>query len=153
MTKLNWRKLRYHQIGSATQVQGGRDATYHHRMRIKETRLLNLRILVDELGGITQVANASGLSQKYLSQVINGHPLPSGKPRGIGDAAARKLEEGCGKADGWMDAPHQEAAHLKSSGDTLSPTEREIVMLYRKSDHPLKFAILNVCRLANTMKK
>jgi len=42
----------------------------------------------------------------YLSQILNGSKSSTGTPRGVGDALARKLENGCGKELGWMDRSH-----------------------------------------------
>lgn len=42
----------------------------------------------------------------YLSQILNGAKSSTGTPRGVGDALARKLENGCGKEVGWLDRQH-----------------------------------------------
>ncbi|MGR2663658.1 hypothetical protein ACUXVY_18900 [Chromobacterium haemolyticum] len=75
-------------------------------MDIKDIRLVNLKALVAEFETIAQVARQSDTNEAYLSHILNGVLLPSGRPRGVGHALARKLEQGCGKPTGWMDHPH-----------------------------------------------
>lgn len=72
----------------------------------KELRLENLRALVEEFKTADAVAQRAGTAPMYLSQILNGVKSSTGKARGVGDALARKLEEGCGKEVGWMDRPH-----------------------------------------------
>lgn len=82
-------------------------------MNVSEIRLHNLRRLIEELGGLQQVADKAGTTYDNLWQIHRGTKLPSGKPRGIGNALARQLETGCGKLPGWMDwdnsQPHLDA--------------------------------------------
>ena len=82
-------------------------------MNAFELRLKNLEVLVKEFGGLQQVADRGGTSYDNLWQIVRGIKLPSGKPRGIGNSLARKLEDGCGKLPGWMDwdnsQPHIDA--------------------------------------------
>ena len=66
----------------------------------------NLEILVGEAGSAAALARRTGTSDSYLSQVRNHTPALSGKPRGIGDRLAGKLERGMGKPPGWLDEPH-----------------------------------------------
>ena len=67
-----------------------------------------------EKGGIKAVAEKSGLSDKYISQIKNG--FQSGKdrtPRGLGNTASTQIEAayskrgqvGHGRSPGWMDRP------------------------------------------------
>lgn len=50
------------------------------------------------------VAELGGTSSIYLSQIRNkAKDAKTGRPREMGSAMARKLEEGAGKAWGWMD--------------------------------------------------
>lgn len=72
----------------------------------KELRLENLRALVTEFKTADAVAQLAGTAPMYLSQILNGAKSSTGRPRGVGDALARKLEQGCGKDEGWMDRPH-----------------------------------------------
>lgn len=72
----------------------------------KELRIENLRALVREFKTADAVAQRAATAPMYLSQIINGAKSSTGKPRGVGDALARRLEQGCGKEIGWMDRPH-----------------------------------------------
>lgn len=78
----------------------------------KELRIKNLRALVTEFKTADAVAQRAVTAPMYLSQILNGALSSTGKPRGIGDALARRLEQGCGKEIGWMDAFHLDATHV-----------------------------------------
>jgi len=79
--------------------------SYSLRMRPKDIRRQNLKLLVSEFGTISEVAKRSGTSEKYLSQIIN-QVVQRNSPRGIGDIVAAKLEDGCQKPRGWIDETH-----------------------------------------------
>lgn len=76
----------------------------------KELRLENLRALVAEFKTAEAVAQRAETNAMYLSQILNGAKSSTGNARGVGDKLARKLEQGCGKEEGWMDRPHSAAA-------------------------------------------
>lgn len=77
---------------------------------IAEIRLDNLDLLIAEFGTQDRVAEKSGTSPVYLSQIKNKTPdAKTGKLRQMGDPTARKLESGCGKEIGWMDNTHSPA--------------------------------------------
>lgn len=82
----------------------------------KELRLENLRALIAEFKTAEAVAQRASTAPMYLSQILNGAKSSTGKARGIGDALARRLEEGCGKEPGWMDRPHGESATEDNHG-------------------------------------
>lgn len=74
---------------------------------VSEIRLENLEALVREAGTAEHLAERSELSPVYLSQIRSRTiDRKTGKPRNLGDKAARKLESGMGKPVGWMDAQH-----------------------------------------------
>lgn len=114
-------------------------------MNRKEARLRNLLRLVDEYKTIAAVASASGTSEKYLGQILNGTPLKSGKLRQIGDDLAQRLEDGCGKASGWMDADHDTTTPI--GGPALTMSEAELLRLYRAATPEKRRALLAVARL------
>lgn len=114
-------------------------------MNRKDARLRNLQRLVDEYKTIAAVASASGTSEKYLGQLLNGSTLKSGKPRQIGDDLAQRLEDGCGKPHGWMDADHDTTAPI--GGPTLTMSEAELLRLYRAASPEKRRAMLAVARL------
>lgn len=81
---------------------------YTCRMGTKQNRIRNLRSLLDEFGGdLTKLSEKAGTSYDNLWQILNGTLLPSGKPRGIGDELAARLEEAGEKPSGWMDRNHE----------------------------------------------
>jgi SOS-response transcriptional repressor LexA len=75
-------------------------------MTINQTRLKNLLTLISENKSMANVARLSDTSEKYLWQIVHERKLPSGKTQGVGNNLARKLEAGCNKPAGWLDAPH-----------------------------------------------
>jgi len=78
------------------------------RMDIKTTRRNNLRLLIGEVGSVKALAEKADTDPNHLSAMASDNPsvTPKGTIRGIGYDLARKLENACGKATGWMDQPH-----------------------------------------------
>lgn len=76
-------------------------------MTTDENRLTNLQTLIREFGSIVAVAKRAETAPNYISQIINRTVSRTGKPRGVGNDLARKLEAGCNKPHGWMDQEHQ----------------------------------------------
>ena len=74
----------------------------------KELRVQNLRALIQEFSTADAVAQRASTAPMYLSQILNGTLSSTGRPRGIGDTLARKIEAGCGKPVGWLDQAHNE---------------------------------------------
>ncbi|CAM2295534.1 Putative phage repressor [Ralstonia mannitolilytica] len=74
---------------------------------IDEIRLENLLTAISRAGTATALAEKSGLSAAYISQIKNRQPdSKTGKPKNMGDDAARKIEVGIGEMRGWMDVDH-----------------------------------------------
>ena len=74
---------------------------------IDEIRLDNLLLAIGRAGTATALAEKSGLSAAYISQIKNRQPdSKTGKPKNMGDDAARKIEAGIGEMRGWMDVDH-----------------------------------------------
>ena len=74
---------------------------------IDEIRLDNLLLAIGRAGTATALAEKSGLSAAYISQIKNRQPdSKTGKPKNMGDEAARKVEAGIGEKRGWMDVDH-----------------------------------------------
>lgn len=94
-----------------------------------EIRLMNFDLLMAEAEGKQAVlARVSGLSKPYISQLVNRVPNPNGTPRTIGPEAARKLERGMGKVEGWMDADHSKSMLFSE----LNALEAQLITLFRK---------------------
>ncbi|MGA4409259.1 helix-turn-helix transcriptional regulator [Ralstonia nicotianae] len=78
---------------------------------IDEIRLDNLLLAISRAGTATALAEKSGLSAAYISQIKNRQPdSKTGKPKNMGDDAARKIESGLGEMRGWMDVDHSTTA-------------------------------------------
>lgn len=104
-------------------------ATCYQMTRMKavsEIRLENLEALVQEAGTAESLAERADLSPVYLSQIRSRTvDRKTGKPRNLGDKAARKLEAGMGKQLGWMDAQHSPVA----APGAPSPLPRSLKLL------------------------
>lgn len=75
-----------------------------------EIRLENLRLLVNEAGGVTELSKIAGYKQpSYIYQILNRTVVQNGKAKNIGSIMASKLEIVMGKPKGWMDQEHTEA--------------------------------------------
>jgi SOS-response transcriptional repressor LexA len=84
-------------------------------MHRKDTRRTRLEQLCKENGGYVAVAEHAHVSADNLWQIINAVQLPSGNPRGLGDALAAKLEKAFGLSEGWMDLPPDGTENVKAA--------------------------------------
>jgi plasmid maintenance system antidote protein VapI len=95
------------------------------RLRIQETRLVNLGLLVEKFGQqdggrgkLRRFAAFAKMSENHLSQILN-------RDKGIGDELAKKLEDNLRLGEGWLDAEH--------SGWTAETSEeQEYLALFRE---------------------
>ncbi|MFW2563851.1 hypothetical protein [Acinetobacter baumannii] len=71
-------------------------------MDSKTIRYNNTRILVDQVGGVSNFANKINKGQSQTSQFAGTTPI-----KGIGNKVAREIEEAFGKPHGWLDIPHE----------------------------------------------
>lgn len=79
----------------------------------EELRRENLELLVQQFGSLRALADKIDTNPAYLSQVRNALPESStGKPKEIGAALARRLENATGKERGWMDHEHAQSAFV-----------------------------------------
>lgn len=115
-------------------------------MNRNDIRLTNLITLVAEYGSISSLAEAAGVSEKYISQILTGTKLPSGRARKIGDKVASSLENGAGRTPGWMDRDHSSQSVLVDE-IALSPTEEELIRLFRAAAAAKRRAMMAVARL------
>lgn len=109
---------------------------------IDDIRLSNLQSLVTEFVQISRLAEATGLSEKYISQVLNRTPLPSGRPRNLGRRAIRSLEEHTGKYPGWMDEDHRPKPET-----TLTPEENKLLINFRRASRRKQELLLGLAVL------
>lgn len=66
-----------------------------------EIRLENARRLASEVGQPADFARRLGMSDSQMGQLIGRNPV-----RNIGPRIARRMEEVCGKPEGWLDVEH-----------------------------------------------
>lgn len=109
-------------------------------------RLANLRKIVKQFRTYSELAEACGTNEKYISQIMTGTLLPSGKRRGIGNGLAKKLEEAARKEPGWMDVDHDNGGTVITRTD-MTEDEAELLRLYRESSKIKQLTILAVARL------
>ncbi|WP_343927066.1 hypothetical protein [Pigmentiphaga daeguensis] len=72
---------------------------------IEEIRLERLRDLVSEAGSVANLNRIAKRNERdaTISQILNRWEGKTGKPKELGSAMARALEEAMGKEVGWMD--------------------------------------------------
>ncbi|NOV24183.1 hypothetical protein E5S69_11735 [Cupriavidus necator] len=68
-----------------------------------EIRRENARLLANEVGQPADLARRLGMSDSQMGQLIGRNPV-----RNIGPRVARRIEEVCGKPEGWLDVEHFE---------------------------------------------
>lgn len=76
---------------------------------IKEIRRENLRVLVEQHGGVASLNSELGRKRtdSTLSQILNQAPdTKTQRPKGMGDRIARDIEEKLSLGYGWMDTEH-----------------------------------------------
>lgn len=111
-----------------------------HMKTVEEVRRLRLAELLTEYETLVTLNDRLGLNKRdsTLSQVLNSaRNSKTGKPKEMGSALARRLEQACGKPVGWMDtAPGAggkfsvEAADLAAQIDAITdPVKREEVLV------------------------
>lgn len=67
----------------------------------------NLELVIKKLKKLEAVAEAAGTTSVYLSQIRNQTAdKKSGRPREMGSAMARRIEEAVAVDRGWMDVDH-----------------------------------------------
>lgn len=98
----------------------------------KESRLYWLEVAIGLAGSASELANRAGLSNVYLSQVRNQLPdSKTGKSRGLGSSAARKIERALNKPDGWMDQPRP-ATQENGNPQPVMVVDSEIQSLFAR---------------------
>lgn len=96
-------------------------------MNIKEIRRANLDYLLTQFKA-ADIARRAETKPAYLSQIVTGVKTRGGKPRGIGDDLARKIEAGLRLPRDWMDQAHP-VDRLKESAPTYIPDTLKVPAL------------------------
>lgn len=93
-------------------------------MDIDEIRRVNIRALELEFGGISSLAEKTGMSYTQCLNYRNGVPdSKTGKLRGMRKETAWRFEDACGKPRGWLDQQHL------GSGDSYQFSENVLVIM------------------------
>ncbi|WEI17852.1 hypothetical protein PY247_16055 [Acinetobacter proteolyticus] len=95
-------------------------------MDSKTIRYNNTRILVDQVGGVSNFANKINKGQSQTSQFAGTTPI-----KGIGNKVAREIEEAFGKPHGWLDVLHQEDSNSLSDNSLLGEKNKELQALIK----------------------
>lgn len=72
-------------------------------MDSKSIRYRNARVLVEQIGGISNFADKINKGQSQTSQFAGTNPI-----KGIGNKVAREIEDAFEKPHGWLDIPHED---------------------------------------------
>lgn len=92
-------------------------------MNRHEIRKLRLDELINEAGSAAELSRRTGVNSAYISQIVTGTKLPSGKVRHLGDTAAAALERGMEKAPGWMDSEPLEVNEIRPTWGSDTSTK------------------------------
>lgn len=96
---------------------------------LKEIRHDNLLLLIEEAKSTSELASRTGISVSYLLQIKNKNAIQNGKPKGIGDKIAAKLEDGMNKPRGWLDRVHTNTTAIATvTPSNLKEAEENIVL-------------------------
>lgn len=101
---------------------------------VKENRYDNLLLLLEEAGSMPRLEERTGISANYLRQIKNKNAIQNGKPKGIGDKIAAKLEDGMGKPRGWLDKAHTKA---ENAPEQVYLADNLKFLMQKKSIHSL----------------
>lgn len=131
---------------------------FHHRgvipqvKTVYETRIERLNLLVKKHGDSLAVLNdALGLvrTDSTLSQIRTKAPnSKTGKPRGMGDVLARKIEEKLGLPEGWMDTP---LSYAEMRGDD-DPRSKALAVFEALPDYQVDTALRLLAALTESKK-
>lgn len=107
---------------SDSHISNYSELLFNARMQtIDEVRRRNLELAIKRMGSAAKLADASGTSAAYLSQIKNKTPdSKTGKPKAMGDDMARRIEAAIGERTGWLDTPQGDASQpISSAADYL----------------------------------
>ncbi|MFX5640118.1 UNVERIFIED_CONTAM: S24 family peptidase [Acinetobacter baumannii] len=85
-------------------------------MDSKTIRYKNTRLLVDEIGGVSNFAEKINKGQSQTSQFAGTNPI-----KGIGNKVAREIEEAFNKPHGWLDQVHEDNESINLDNNITDP--------------------------------
>lgn len=92
-------------------------------MNLKAIRRRNLRLLAEQVGGVTRLAERLGKHQSQISHVIGTHPV-----KHIGDRLAAQVELIFQKPQGWLDRDQEIETNTGSSHQSDYGVERKNIL-------------------------
>lgn len=103
-------------------------------MDVKQIRRNNLTLLLRAFKNQPALAEATGSSDRHISQMVNAH-------RGMGDKVARRFEHRLKLPHGWMDRPqsgppHTTVAEDQASYDLVTQAEADAALEKFRRLHP-----------------
>ena len=111
-------------------------------MDAKTNRRNNLRALVEQFGGQTELAKAVGTDPAYLSQILGDW-----KGRGLAPKLARRIEVALSKPLGWLDQAHDQKvipAEVSLHGVKVSPESAQLAAEIEKLNEPIRSVIFQI---------
>ncbi|MFW2082869.1 LexA family protein [Acinetobacter guillouiae] len=85
-------------------------------MDSKSIRYRNTRLLVEEIGGVSNFAEKINKGQSQTSQFAGTNPI-----KGIGNKVAREIEEAFNKPHGWLDHVHEDIESINLDNNITDP--------------------------------
>lgn len=85
-------------------------------MDSKTIRYKNTRLLVDQIGGVSNFAEKINKGQSQTSQFAGTNPI-----KGIGNKVAREIEEAFNKPHGWLDQVHGDIESTNLDNNIIVP--------------------------------
>lgn len=127
------------QVNSETRFAPATAVGFNKRMKTnEEIRVENLRALIREAGSEELLAARYKCTPAFIKQMSRGYrDSDTGVRKGIGTAAARKLEECMGKEVGWIDYDHNAESAAIGMDAWLCKSDKdvaEVMRLMRSAD-------------------
>ena len=102
---------------------------------IEEIYQDNVKLLVEEYGGVQALADVLKKSHSQVSQWKNASKdSKTQKPRTISKEMAKYIEDACNKPPGWMNTDHS-SHHIESGDIEVRPKRKASLEARRAEDH------------------
>lgn len=125
---------------------------FNARMKTnEEIRAENLAKLIIEAGGEERLSELYECSPAFIKQMARGYrDSKSGSQKGIGNAAARRLEIAMKKDRGWLDHDHERPMMVMQQsfgyGQSLSEIEMEVIEAFRAANEAQRSIVISWAR-------
>lgn len=98
-------------------------------MDSKMIRYQNTRLLVEQVGGVSNFADKIGKGQSQTSQFAGSTPI-----KGIGNKVAREIEKAFDKPHGWLDLPQTNYLINSNKEESINFKHSNLLDLFQKID-------------------